>query len=43
MKIFDKIKNGLEETIAYENGTLNSKATKVTISSNQSFDYTKRR
>ena len=31
MKAFDKIKAGLEEAIAYENGTLKAKTTKFSI------------
>lgn len=31
MSVFDKIKTGLEEAIAYEQGTLEAKTTKLTI------------
>lgn len=31
MSVFDKIKGGLEEAIAYERGTLEAKTTKITI------------
>ena len=31
MGVFDKIKTGLEEAIAYEQGTLEARATKLTV------------
>lgn len=31
MSVFDKIKNGLEEAIAYERGTLPAKTTKLSV------------
>lgn len=38
MKVFDKIKNGLEEAIAYEQGMLEAKTTKLTITPISRFD-----
>lgn len=31
MSVFDKIKLGLEEALAYEQGTLDTKTTKITV------------
>lgn len=40
MSVFDKIKCGLEEAIAYERGTLDAKITKLTVRPVAQYDAT---
>lgn len=40
MGVFDKIKTGLEEAIAYEQGTLHARTTKLSVAPVNCFDAT---